>query len=49
LYKGDETLEQVDHRGSRCLIPRSVQGQVGLGFEQPIYLNMSLPMAEGLD
>jgi len=36
LYEEDgETLEQVAHRGGRCPIPGNIQGQVGLGSEQP--------------
>jgi len=33
--EGDEALEQVAQRSCGCLLPGSVQGQVGWGFEQP--------------
>lgn len=33
--KGDKTLGQVCQRGSRCLMPGSILGQVVWGSEQP--------------
>ena len=30
-----ETVDQVAKRGGGCLIPGSIQGQVGWGSEQP--------------
>jgi len=33
--EGCETLERVDQRGGRRLIPGNIQGQVGRGSEQP--------------
>jgi len=32
---GGESLEQAAQRSCGCLVPESVQGQVGGGFEQP--------------
>jgi len=34
-YEGGEALAQVAQRSSGCLLPGSVQGQIGQGFEQP--------------
>lgn len=42
------SLEQVS-QGNGCPIPGSVQGQVGLGLEQPGLVEVSLPMAVGLE
>ena len=33
--EGCETLQQVAQRGGRCPIPGNIQGQAGLGSEQP--------------
>jgi len=33
--EGGEALEQIAQRSCGCLLPGSVQGQVGWGFEQP--------------
>ena len=33
--EGGETPAQVAQRGDRCPIPGNIQGQVGLGSEQP--------------
>jgi len=33
--EGDETLAQVGQRGVTRFIPAHIQGQVGLGSEQP--------------
>jgi len=34
-YEGSEALAQAAQRSCGCPLPRSVQGQVGWGFEQP--------------
>jgi len=42
-YKSSEALEQTTHRGGGCLVPGSVQGQVGRGPGQPdLVLNVEV-------
>jgi len=48
-YEGGEALEQVSQRSCGCLLPGSVQGQAGLGFEKPGLVEDVPAMAGGLE
>lgn len=49
VVEGGETPEQVAQRSLGCLIPGSVQEQVGWGSDPPVLVGGVLPMAGRLE